>query len=182
MKIKNTKPIFRIVFLGLCLAFYVVLGFVSIDLKVFKITFISIPILLAAVLYGPIDGLIVGLLGEFICQAISVYGLTPTTPLWVIPPALRGLIVGLLFKNKDVKAHPVRWIITMIVSSLIVTAANTLVIFLDAKIFDYPSGLTAIVVVFRFVGSIVTAAIVGTLVPLLFEALKKTPFIEKDSD
>ena len=58
-----------------------------------KITVDSLPILVAALLLGPLDGLAVGLIGSFLNQMLT-YGLTVTTVLWILPAGIRGLVVG----------------------------------------------------------------------------------------
>ena len=45
----------------------------------FKLTFISLPVIAAALLYGPGAGFTVALLGEFLAQMSGPYGLAPNT-------------------------------------------------------------------------------------------------------
>ena len=158
--------------LGLNLALFIALSFASINLQFIKISLTGLPIIFIAVVYGPIEGALVGGIGEFIYQ-LTTYGLTPTTALWILPAVVRGLIVGFMFKQKDVKQHLVLWIITVVVCCLAVTAINTFVIWLDAKIFEYPSQLTQLTILFRFLGSIGSAVIYALIVPTLFEPLIK---------
>lgn len=171
MKLRNQSIVFKMTLMGLSLALYVALSYASINLQFIKISMTGLPIIFIAVVYGPIEGMLVGGIGEFFCQLVSQYGLTPTTPLWVLPAVVRGLIVGLLFKQKDVKEHKILWIFTVILCCLAVTGINTFVIWLDAKLFQYPSGLTYLTIIFRFVGSIASAVIYALIVPTLFEPL-----------
>ena len=173
MKLKNQSIVFKMTLMGLSLALYVALSYASINLQFIKISMTGLPIIFIAVVYGPIEGMLVGGIGEFFCQLVSQYGLTPTTPLWVLPAVVRGLIVGLLFKQKDVKEHLKLWIFTVVLCCLAVTAINTFVIWLDAKLFQYPSGLTSITILLRFAGSIASAVIYALVVPTLFEPLIK---------
>lgn len=173
MKLKNQSIVFKMTLLGLSLALYIALSYASINLQFIKISMTGLPIIFISVVYGPIEGMLVGGIGEFICQLISPYGLTPTTALWVLPAVVRGLIVGLLFKQKDVKTHLKLWIFTVILCCFAVTGINTFVIWLDAKIFQYPSQLTTITILFRFLGSIASAALYALIVPTLFEPLIK---------
>lgn len=164
---------------ALCVALFVGLNFISIDFKFIKISVKALPIIFIAVLYGPIEGALVGGLGELICQLFSPYGLTATTPLWILPFTVQGLIVGFLMRQKNPKDHIVLWIVTVAVSCLAVTIINTFSIWLDAKIFEYPSQLTFISIVLRFVGSIISSIVYGLIVPLvLFEPLIKLGKIE----
>ena len=166
--------------LGLCLALYVALAFASVNLQFTEITLKGLPVIFIAVVYGPIEAMLVGAIGEFIHQ-LGTYGITPTTALWILPPVVRGLIVGLLFKQKDVKKYIPLWIFTVVLCCIVVTAINTFVIWLDAKLFEYSSGLTTIRIVFRFVGSIVTAVVYGLVVPFLFEPLIKQGKFETET-
>ena len=71
-----------------------VLGYFAIDLTFIKFTFESFPVLVAALLFGPIDGVAVGLVGTFLYQFLR-YGLEASTPLWILPYGVIGLICGL---------------------------------------------------------------------------------------
>lgn len=172
MKLKNQSIVFKMTLLGLSLALYIALSFASINLQFIKISMTGLPVIFIAVVYGPLEGALVGGIGEFIYQ-LSSYGLTPTTALWILPTIVRGLIVGFMFKQKDVKKHLKLWVFTVILCCLAVTIVNTFVIWLDAKIFEYPSQLTTITIIFRFVGSIASAVIYALVVPTLFEPLIK---------
>ena len=172
MKLKNQSVVFKMTLLGLSLALCIALSFASINLQFIKISLTGLPVIFIAVVYGPLEGALVGGIGEFIYQ-LSSYGLTPTTALWILPAVVRGLIVGFMFKQKDVKKHLKLWIFTVILCCLAVTLINTFVIWLDAKIFEYPSQLTTITILFRFIGSVASAAIYAVVVPTLFEPLIK---------
>ena len=57
---------------------YVVLSYVSINLGNMVITVSAIPIIMGGMLFGPIAGLEIGLIGSFLNQMLK-YGITPTT-------------------------------------------------------------------------------------------------------
>ena len=57
-----------------------VLGYLSLDFGNLKITFESVPILLGALLLGPIDGMAIGGVGTLLYQLVR-YGVSVTTPL-----------------------------------------------------------------------------------------------------
>ena len=172
MKLRNQSVVFKMTLLGLSLALFIALSFASINLQFLKISMTGLPIIFISVVYGPIEGALIGGIGEFIVQ-LATYGITVTTPLWILPPIVRGLIVGFMFKQKDVKEHPILWIITVITCCLAVTAINTFVIWLDAKVMGYPSQLTYITMLIRFASSIATAILYAVLTPFLFEPLIK---------
>ena len=60
------------------------LGYAALDFNNLKITFESLPILLGALLLGPVDGLAIGVVGTLIYQLIR-YGVSATTLLWILP-------------------------------------------------------------------------------------------------
>ena len=62
-----------------------------------KITFATLPFIIIALLCGPIEGLVTGLLGTFLSQLIT-FGITPTTAIWIIPGTVCGLTAGLIYK------------------------------------------------------------------------------------
>lgn len=173
MKLKNQRVVLKMTLLGFSLALFVVLNYASFNLQFIKFSLKGLPIIFISVVYGPIEGVLVAIFGEFFCQLISPYGLTPTTPLWILPWVAQALIVGFMFKQKDVKTHLIRWIITVVLCCVAVTGLNTLAIYLDALIFNYPHALTQISIVLRFVNSLVSAVIYALVVPVLFQPLIK---------
>ena len=179
MKLKNERLVFKMALLGLCLALYFALNFVSVDLRFIKLSVKYLPIIFTCALFGPVEGMLVALFGEFFCQLTSQYGLGPTTPLWLIPPVLFALIVGLIFKHKDVRTHLKLWIFTVVLACVILTAVNTVFMLVDAKIMGYSQQFTFVMIILRFVSSILSAALYIFLVPLaLFEPLIKLGKIE----
>ena len=66
----------------------------SIETPYMKINFASLPILLGAMMFGPVEGAVVAVIGELIIQMTGQYGLVPTTFIWIWPPAIRALVVG----------------------------------------------------------------------------------------
>ena len=96
MKRNTVFSVRRLVMDAVLVALYVVLGFVKIPIgNMLRINFASFAVVMCAVTFSPIDGLMVGFLGEFLSQILGPYGLTPTTVLWALPEAVRGLLVGL---------------------------------------------------------------------------------------
>ena len=92
---KNRFSIYKICMLALLTAMMVLLKrTIAIETPYFKFSFASLPIVLGAMVFGPIEGAVVGLLGEFVAQVTGPYGLAPTTVLYVAPAAIRGLVVG----------------------------------------------------------------------------------------
>lgn len=117
-------------------AMYVTLAYFSINLGFAKITFECFPVIIAGLMLGPVDGLIVGAIGTFIYQ-LTGYGITVTTLLWMLPYMACGLVCGLYAKRfKYYNSLKQIWII-IIISELLVFAFNTLAIFVDSKVYGY---------------------------------------------
>jgi len=99
------------------------------------------------------------------------------TLLWILPAGLRGLSMGLIFKALGEKCKNPAWLfVPVVISSLLVTAVNTGVTYLDSIVFNYyVPGLIASALGIRIVSSILTSVVyVIALVPLM-KALKVTP-------
>ncbi len=166
----------RLVLDALCVALYIALNLVSIPLPGIKITLDALPILLAAILYGPVDGLIVGLMGNFLAAALGLgYGLSATTPLWMIPPGLRGLLVGLAARSRrfSLKALPLGAL--MVVTALITTAVTTGVMWLDCQVFQYSFLVTYLPgIPARILAGILSALVYTFALPPILKALGYT--------
>lgn len=142
-----------------------VLGYVSLDLGNFKFTFESFPILLGALLYGPIDGMIIAVLGTGIYQILK-YGLMSTTILWIIPYVIYALIIG-LFRNKN-------WWPLIIGAGILLTVLNTGVIYLDSIIWDYYTFAYVFgSFIFRLVTSIIKSIIFTLILKKIWNSIKK---------
>ncbi|MBQ2047658.1 MAG: ECF transporter S component, partial [Schwartzia sp.] len=83
-------------------AMVAVLGYLSIDMQVIKVTFESLPIFVGAFLLGPLDGLLIGGVGTLIYQLLR-YGFAYTTVLWMLPYMIAGLICGIVAKKYQFK-------------------------------------------------------------------------------
>ena len=154
-------------------AMYVVLSFVSINLPNMKFSFDSLPILVGAALLGPVDGLAVGLVGSFISQLLT-YGITVTTPLWIIPAGVRGLLVGLYAKKHGFNMTLKQTELAVIFSALVVTALNTVVMYLDSVIFGYYSYVYVFGAMLpRIIAGIITAAVLAAVLPTIVRALRE---------
>ena len=172
----NTK---RLTSLAMLIAIYVVLSILTpIKIANFKLTFEAFPILVAGLLLGPIDGLLVGALGSFIYQLLfSGYGITATTPLWIFPHALSGLIVGLLAKKYNYELNFKRIVIISIISAFTVTALNTLALYADSKLYGYYSSTLVF-------GSLSVKIIIGIILAFIYSSVlpKLLAFLSKQLD
>ncbi len=166
----------RLTTLAMLIALYVVLSVLTpVKLQNFKFTFEALPVLIGALLGGPLDGLAVGGIGSFIYQLLfSGYGLTVTTPLWVLPHALSGLIVGLYAKARRYDYSFMAVVIIAAVSALLVTALNTLALYFDAKVFGYYSkALVFGSLPLKILTGIILAVLFSLILPQLLKTLKR---------
>ena len=157
----NTK---RLVTVAVLIALYTVLSLFSANLGLIKLTFESFPVLVASLMFGWVDGLLVGAVGGLLNQMLT-YGFTVTTLMWILPNAVRGLLVGLYAKKHglDLTMKPTAGIV--LATSLLVTALNTVALYIDSQIFHYPISLTVGAIALRFLSSVVMAAIYTLVTP-----------------
>ena len=151
-----------------------VLGYLAIDLTSIKITFESLPILIAGLLFGPVDGIVVGAVGTLIYQLIR-YGFTATTFLWMLPYIVCGFIVGFYAKKQKFRIPAKELGVLVVLSELTVTLLNTLVIYIDSKIYGwyYPTLITGSLVI-RLVICIIKAVVFSIVLFPLLKTLRKT--------
>lgn len=130
----------RIVMDAVLIALFYVISLLKIppegSTSAIKITFEMLPVLLAALAFGPVDGLLVGALGKFLEQLLSSFGLTPTTILWILPAAAVGLLVGLLFRG----VRKQNWLVCaaiFVACGIVASLLNTLAYYVDSKMFGY---------------------------------------------
>lgn len=147
LKSKRFFPTKRLVLDAVLIALYVVLGFWRIPIgNAFRISVAPFSVILCALIFGPIDGLIVGFLGEFLTQILGPYGLTQTTLLWCLGETVRGLTLGLCIwiSKKWLTANAtsmlkrlVALLILCVFSAVLASLCNTLALYVDSKLFGY---------------------------------------------
>ena len=129
----------KMVTIAMLTAGYVVLNFAgTVRLDWINISVASLPVIVGAMLYGPVGGLLVGLLGAFMGQLLT-YGVTATTILWILPQAARGLLVGVYAKRCGYKFSSGQLTLALIGTALVVTALNTGAMYIDSVIYNYYS-------------------------------------------
>ncbi|MCI2055663.1 MAG: folate family ECF transporter S component [Oscillibacter sp.] len=127
--------------LSILTALYVLLTMVSIRAGNLRITFASLPLVVCALLFGPWQAATVALMGEFMNQMLS-YGFTATTALWLIPPAVRALVIGAAAvrassARRMPEDRPVFCYVVCALAAIATTVCNTAVICVDALIYHY---------------------------------------------
>lgn len=190
MTSSNTFTIKRIATDAILIAVFFALAMLSVVVAGVKITFNSLPVVIAAVLFGPIDGFLVPFLGEFLSQMLH-YGFTPTTILWMLAPALRGLIIGaaVLMMRKSMSLdtilgskRPWVYFLVCIVAAVLTSLANTGAYYVDSKMLGYYTyelifGVAGV----RIVSNVVSSALTAILALPVFAALRKARLIQAKS-
>lgn len=137
----------------------------------------ALPFLVAAFLCGPLEGFICGLVGTFLSQILS-YGITVTTPVWILPYAMEALTAGLMFKAFHRRLDPKSVGIIVFVSGFIRIVLNFAASYLDGVVvFKYMTSEALIAVIpFRLLiwagFSVIFTAI---LLPVTKALLKSCP-------
>lgn len=170
--LKNSKT-FKLVIDAMLAAMVAVLGYISIDATVFKITFESLPIFIGAFLLGPVDGMLIGGVGTLIYQLLR-YGFAYTTVLWMLPYIVAGLLCGLVAKSDKFNTSKIKFIVVTLCAELLISVLNTGVIFLDSKINHYYyAGIILGSLALRIVVAVAKGIVFGAILPYLLSAIKK---------
>lgn len=163
----------RIAIDGMLAAMVAVLGYIAITTNLFKVTFESFPVLLAAFMFGPVDGLAVGGIGTLIYQLLK-WGVTATTPLWILPYCAAGLLLGLYAKKHNYKNTKKQIFVAVILAELLITAMNTGAMYIDANIYGYYfPGFIMGGLPLRLAICVVKSIVFGIITPIVTTAVKK---------
>ena len=176
----------QLCYMALLAAMYVPLSlYLSIQAGNVRLTFGSLPVVVCALLWGPLDAAIVAAAGELIKQLLT-YGITYTTVLYLIPPALRGIIIGaavVFGKRQGWRLEERRWIsyAVSIVAAIATTTGNTHVNWLDSVLLGYytPALIFGDALI-RFAVGMLTAVIVISVAIPLVKVLRKRKIVDAD--
>ena len=177
---KKKGWILRITYDGLLAALCAVLGSVAaIDIGIAKLTFENVPVVIAGLLFGPVDGMLVGFVGIFLSQVIR-YGIDASTMLWVAPYVLSGLVVGL--GALLCRFRPKFWqlLTILIVDAIVVTGANTVGLYIYYYyILKTPKETMFGAIPVRLAISAVKSVLYAILMPLLIKGLESAGIYER---
>ena len=190
MKLQNSRfTVKRLVLDAVLIALYVLLGFAKIPIgNMLRINLASFAVTVCAVAFSPIDGLIVGFMGEFLSQILGPYGMTPTTALWALPEAVRGLLLGalmLIFTKKQLTADRllkskamVWYLLVCVITGVIASLLNTFALYVDSKMFGYYDHFMVFgVLLVRLILAIVMSGGFGYVTLYIVSALKRNKII-----
>lgn len=173
-KSRRNETLLRLVLDAMFIALYVVLSFfLSVRIPpLIKISWASLPLLVAALLFRPADAIAVALCGSFLEQLLS-YGIGPTTPIWMAPPLFHALFVSLLAPLCRKGNRRVRQTVLIAVSEFFLTFTNTAALYLDAAVVGYSLGAITVVLPTRLLNGAIRAVLSAVLVPILLVPLTK---------
>lgn len=167
---------------ALLAAMYVPLSlYVAVQVGNVRISFGSLPVVVGALLFGPLDAAVVALVGEFFKQLLT-FGVTYTTVLYLIPPALRGLVVGLgallaLRRGGRLEERRAACYAVCMAAAICTTLGNTAVNWLDSVIFGYYTpALIFGDLIWRLIVGLVNAVVMASLAIPLVKVLRKRGF------
>ncbi len=167
----------RLVYDALLIALCTVLGYVSIDMQVFKLTLENLPVIIGAVLFGPVDGMLIGGIGTLLYQMLK-YGFDATTVLWIIPYVVSGLFVGFVAKKKNFDLKLWEMIVLLVINGLIVTGLNTVGLVVAYKyVYMMPVETVVAAIPTRVLTSIAKSVLYALVVPLLLKGLKSAKLL-----
>lgn len=150
-----------------------VLGAVSLELGNFKISFESLPVMIGALLFGPLDGFLIGGIGTLIYQLLR-YGFSVTTLLWIAPYALCGLLMGAYAKRKDFSLSNKQTALSVTLGCILIFVLNTLVMYVDSIVYQYYSAVYIFgSLPLRTVIMVIKAVAFSAVMPTLLKAAKK---------
>ena len=142
-----------------------------------KITLAALPFLIITFLCGPLEGLISGLVGTFLSQLLT-FGITVTTPLWMIPYAVQALAAGLIFRGLGRKITLKAMGISIFISGFIAVILTWIASYVDGVvIFKYmtPEVLVGLIPLRLLVWVIVSVVYTAVTYPITRAVIKSCP-------
>lgn len=174
---RRNRIIYRLSLDSMMAALYFILTYVSIRIGDYHITVASMMVILSSLLFGLPDSILIAALGEFLNQTLT-YGITITTPMWILPPLFRALIISLVsmhFRRKKdrLQNHIVLYFVTIVLAGLVTSAFNTLATYLDGVIYGYPVNFILLTTIVRFLINALTAVVLSILALPASKVLEK---------
>ncbi len=148
-----------------------VMGYISLDFGNLKITFESLPVIMAALMFGPASGVAVGGIGTLIYQVLR-YGFGATTLIWMFPYIAAGITAGIYAKKYNFSNTGMQILFITVVCEILIYILNTGAILIDSLIYGYYSapyvfGSLGV----RLILCIVKSAVFGAVLPGMLKKL-----------
>ena len=176
---KQRNAVYTLCILALLTAMMVLLSLtLAIRTDHFKFSFGSLPVVLAAMLFGPLEGAAVAILGEFLVQLLT-YGLVPTTAIWILPPAIRALVIGsaaVWFRRTGIplERRPGACYGACILGAVLTTTGNTFGMWLESLFYRTSFAPTLFLTPARYGTGVVTAIGIATVCMPLMHLLRRS--------
>jgi ECF transporter S component (folate family) len=179
----KTKVLCRTAMTG---ALCFVLTLVSVRAGNLKVSFGSLPAVISALLFGPWEAAAAAFIGELLSQLLT-YGLTATTVLWLIPPCLRVILIGMAARRCHAvfsvypEEKPAVLFPVCLCAAVVTTSANTVGIWLDSLIYGYYTFAYVFGdFVLRIITGLLTASAIAAVSIPVVRALRRVPFLTQD--
>lgn len=172
--------IYRLVMNALFVALYFILGtYLSFKIPgAVQISFSTIPLLLCAFLFSPVDAVTVAVLGTLLEQILdpSPYGFM-TLPMWLIPNAILALVAALgamRIRKMEKRSTAVACTAAVIVcAEILLTVLNTAALYADGYLLGYSVKALHLLLPTRVANCLVRAAISCVLCLALIPPLRR---------
>ena len=178
------SKIYRLAMNALFVALYFILGtYLSFKIPgAVQISFSTIPLLLCAFLFTPVDAVTVAVLGTLLEQILdpSPYGFM-TLPMWLVPNAVLAVVVALgairIRKMESRKTALVCTAVLIVCAEVLLTALNTAALYVDGYLLGYSVKALHLLLPTRvancFVRAAISCVVCLALIPPLRRQLKK---------
>ena len=150
-----------------------VLGAMSIDFGNVKISFEALPVMIGALMFGPLDGFIIGSIGTFVYQILR-YGFEVTTLLWVLPYALCGIVMGVYAKKRGFELSGKQLSFIVALGCVLIFVINTGSLYIYSLVYQLNSLIFVVgALPVRILVCVINVVIYSALMPVLLKAVKK---------
>ena len=140
-------------------AMYAALAVFSVRTPGIKISLAVFPVTAAGLMYGPAAGFAVGLLGSA-AEQMCLYSPGVSSLIWIMPPALRGLMTGLFAQKTGFRPTVRQTGAAVFAVSCAVTVLNTAALYADSRLCGYYSAAVVFgLIPFRIAADAISAAV-----------------------
>ena len=162
----------RIALDGVLAALYFALSMLMVTSGNLQFRFTSLALIAAALLFSAADACAVAFVGELLYQLL-LFGLSATTPIWLLPPVLHALLLGLsaaLVRRyvPQQRQMPV-FFAACLLCGLLNACFNTAALYADAHVYGYynPASFWSLALIRLGVGILTAAVTAAAAIPLV---------------
>lgn len=161
----------RIALDGVLAALYFALSVLTVTSGNLQFRFTALALIIAALLYSAADACAVALIGELLYQLL-LYGLSATTPVWLLPPVLHALLLGLfaaLIRRRVPEKKQLPWqFAACLLCGLMNAVFNTAALYIDSHVYGYfePTTFWGLALIRLGIGVLTAAVTAAAAIPL----------------